>query len=190
MNQMGSNPELVVFTGPMFSSKTTRLLDMIDRSKYQKRNAALFKASMDDRYSHTAVCTHSGASSPGVPIDSGSALLEFLSRSEEVYDVIAVDEAFMIEGISEVLIWLFRKGISVYVSSLALSYNATVFEEMSILLPWATRVEVCTAVCTKCGKDAFYTHKKKDDGMVISVGGDDMYEPRCWKHHLISKSDD
>jgi len=126
----------------------------------------------------------------GIAIDSGSSLLEFLSQSEEIYDTIAVDEAFMIEGISDVLIWLFKKGVSIYVSSLALSYSATVFNEMSVLLPWATRVEVCSAVCTTCGADAFYTHKKRDDGKMISVGGEDMYEPRCWSHHLVSEQDD
>ena len=190
MSARGGNPELVVFTGPMFSSKTTRLFDTLDRARYQKKSSILFKASMDDRYSKTAVCTHSGTQMLGVTIDSGSSLLEFLSTSNEVYDTIAVDEAFMIEGIAEVLVWLFKKGVNVYVSSLTLSYNATVFNEMAILLPWATRVDICTAVCTKCGSDALYTHKKKDDGKIISVGGDNMYEPRCWKHHLISEPED
>jgi len=185
-----TNPELVVFTGPMFSSKTTRLLDALDRATYQKKTVALFKASMDNRYSKTAVCTHSGTKMEGFTIDSGSALLEFLSTSDEIYDTIAVDEAFMVEGISDVLVWLFKKGINIYVSSLSLSYSATAFDEMSTILPWATRIEVCSAVCTVCGRDAFYTHKKQDDGKVISVGGDDMYEPRCWRHHLISKQDD
>ena len=185
-----SNPELVIFTGPMFSSKTTKLLDTLDRATYQKKNAVLFKADMDNRYSTSAVCTHSGARMDGIAIDSGSSLLEFLSKSDEIYDTIAVDEAFMIDGIAEVLIWLFKRGVNVYVSSLALSYNVTAFNEMGILLPWATRVDVCSAVCTVCGKDAFYTHKKQDDGKVISVGGADMYEARCWAHHLISEHDD
>ena len=184
------NPELVIFTGPMFGSKTTKLLDVLDRAVYQKRNVALFKASMDNRYSKSLVCTHSGAKMEGITIDSGSSLLEYLSKSDEIYDTIAVDEAFMIEGVADVLVWLFKKGINVYVSSLALSYNTTVFNEMRTLLPWATKVEVCTAVCTVCGRDAFYTHKKNDDGKVIAVGGDDMYEPRCWKHHMISEQDD
>jgi thymidine kinase len=185
-----TNPELVIFTGPMFSSKTTRLLDVLDRSAYQKRKAILFKASMDNRYSTSEVCTHSGTKMKGIAIDSGSSLLEFLSKSDDVYDTIAVDEAFMIDGIADVLVWLFKKGINVYVSSLSLSYNVTAFNEMSKLLPWATRVEVCAAVCTVCGSDAFYTYKKQDDGQVIAVGGDDMYEPRCWAHHLISEQDD
>ena len=184
------NPDLIVFTGPMFSSKTTKLLDALDRATYQKKNVILFKASMDNRYSTSAVCTHSGVRMDGITIDSGSSLLEFLSRSDEIYDTVAVDEAFMIEGISDVLVWLFKKGVNVYVSSLTLSYSTTVFDEMSTLLPWATQIEVCSAVCTTCGRDAFYTHKKQDDGKVISVGGDDMYEPRCWSHHLISEQDE
>ena len=31
-------PEFIIFTGPMFGSKTTRMLAIIDRYRYQNRN--------------------------------------------------------------------------------------------------------------------------------------------------------
>jgi thymidine kinase len=184
-----SAPEFVVFTGPMFGSKTTRLLDAIDRAGYQKKRVALFKASMDDRYSSTYVCTHSGNKVEGVVVDSSASLLEHLAKTDIVYDIVAVDEAFMIDGIGDVLVWLFKRGISIFVATLSLSAGLDAFDEVVKILPWATRVEVCSAVCTTCGADAYFTHKKVEDGKLISVGGSDLYEPRCWHHHHVSDID-
>jgi len=168
----------------MFGSKTTELLQYVDRCAYQKKSVALFKSLLDDRYSDSEVVSHTGHRMPAVSITQGADILKYLKDSDEVYDVIAVDEAFMIDGISDILIWLYKRGFSILVSSLTLSFESEPFEEMQKILPWATEIQICSAVCTVCGLDAYYTHKKVDDGMTISVGGDDLYEPRCWDHHI------
>ena len=54
---------------------------------------------------------------------------------------------------------------------------------MSKMLPWATKVEVCPAVCTICGADAFYTYKKGGSDDDVEIGGKELYEPRCAIHH-------
>ncbi|NBV29130.1 hypothetical protein EBS02_08985, partial [bacterium] len=51
------------------------------------------------------------------------------------------------------------------------------------MLPWATKVEKLSAVCTVCNKDAFYTYKKQTGGDEIEVGGNELYEPRCSRCH-------
>ena len=98
-------------------------------------------------------------------------------------DVVAVDEAFMIEGVSEALVAIFRMGVTIVVSSLDLSANCKIFPEMEKLMCWATRVEKCPAVCPECGADAYYTFKKVECDEEILIGGSDIYEPRCWNHH-------
>ena len=60
---------------------------------------------------------------------------------------------------------------------------------MEKMLPWATRIEKCAAVCLVCGEDAFYTQKKIADLAEIAVGGSELYEPRCWHHHSVVKLD-
>ena len=177
------NPEFVILTGPMFSSKTTSLLAIIDRLDYQKRSVILFKASEDDRFSETSVTTHTGHSAPAHIAKCGADILKSLADSDEIYDVVAVDEAFMIEGVADVLAWLYKKGVSIFISSLTLSYNLKVFKEMEKILPHATKIEVKPAVCTVCGRDAFYTYRKNDDNQMIVVGGSEIYEARCWEHH-------
>ena len=183
-----NNPEFIIFTGPMFSSKTTRLLACLERYKYQKRTIHTFKPQIDDRYSTSEISTHSGWKQPAMNIANGGELLvnirAMLNRGDKC-DIIAVDEAFMIPNIGTALINLYRSGLTVVVSSLDMSSNCNPFDEMTMMFPYATRIEKCSAVCTICGADAPYTHRKVKGGTEIAVGGSEMYEPRCWTHHEI-----
>jgi thymidine kinase len=110
-------------------------------------------------------------------------VLDYIAASDQEFDVVAVDEAFMIEGIAKALLILYRKGKTIVVSSLQLSASGVVFEEVRDMMPWATKIEVCPAVCPLTGRDAFYTHRKLEGLDEITVGGSDLYEPRCWEHH-------
>lgn len=181
---MLNNPDFVVYCGPMFSSKTSRLLATLEKYKYQHKKIAVFKPNIDDRYSVSEVVTHGGWKVPAVCVKTGAEILEHLANLDEEPHVIAVDEAFMIPGSSEALTWLFTYGYTVVVSSLELSSAGKPFHEIEKMLPWATHIEKCTAVCTVCGRDAHYTHKKQVGGEEIEVGGSELYEPRCYSHHL------
>tara|TARA_R110002126_G_scaffold684_10_gene4212 strand:- start:11036 stop:11416 length:381 start_codon:yes stop_codon:yes gene_type:complete len=118
---------------------------------------------------------------PAKIVESGKDVMNYMNHHDQ-FDVVAVDEAFMLQGISRVLIDLFKRGKTIVVSSLDLSATGKAFEEIEALFPWATHIEKCPAVCTICEEDAYYTHKKIDDIAEITVGGAELYEPRCWTH--------
>ena len=175
-------PEFIIYTGPMFGSKTTKLIAVVDRFKYQDRNILAFKPSLDERYSSSEICTHNGARVDAFVVKSGDDIIRIVNDASNV-DVVAVDEAFMIDGVAESLLTLFREGKTIVVSSLQLSASGNVFEEIRDMMPWATKIEVCPAVCTVSGLDAYYTHRKFENMKEITVGGSDLYEPRCWFYH-------
>jgi thymidine kinase len=180
----------IVYCGPMFSGKTTRFLNYLDRCHYQGKTTAVFKPEIDARYAHKEIVTHSGTAVPCKTIVNGNDIIEHLIDAKSSIDVVAVDEAFMVDGIAESLIFLYKHGKDIVVSTLDLSSGCEPFEEISSMLPYATIVKKCNAVCTVCGSDAQYTYKKVEDGNIISIGGSDKYEPRCWKHHpLMNKVD-
>jgi len=173
-----------VITGPMFSSKTTLLLADIERAELQNKKVLVFKPRMDIRYSETGeIVTHSGFKTDAVLVSTGEDILNFINSLEDVPNLIAVDELFMIDNSADILVELFFSGIDIIVSSIELSYNLRPFEQVQRILPFATEVVKCTAVCTVCGDDAAYTHKKTSSGELIEVGGKDIYEPRCLRHH-------
>lgn len=177
-----SNPEFLIFCGPMFSSKTSSLLALLEKYKYQHKKIVVFKPKIDDRYSVSEVVTHSGWKVPAICVKTGAEILEYLTNMEVSPQIVAVDEAFMIPGSSDTLIWLYTFGFTVVVSSLEMSSAGKPFIEIEKMLPWATHIQKCTAVCTVCGRDARFTHKKQVGGEEIEVGGAELYEPRCAQH--------
>ena len=106
--------------------------------------------------------------------------------------VIAVDEAFMIPGIADSLINLFGSGHTILVSSLQICSDSSIYLEVKEMLPWATKIEVCPAVCSECDKDAYYTKKIGGNAShTVEVGGAEMYQPVCFIHfkdYLDNKS--
>ena len=183
------NPKFVIYTGPMFGAKTTRLVADIDRETYKGRTVIAFKASRDKRYNEDAITTHSGASFAANPVSSGEMLKERLFniiRGKDPENVIvAVDEVFMIQGIDDALIDLFKSGFSIIASSIQLDADDNPFESVMRIMPFATKIEVCPAVCTKCDQDAYYTQALYDIQNTPHedrVGGKEMYEPRCFRH--------
>ena len=178
--------EFVIFTGPMFGGKTTRLLSAVERYRLRQKKVFTFKPLRDTRYDPEgqSIVTHRGYEMNSVPIVAAEEIYLYLKKRQAASGVIALDEAFMVEGSAEVLTDLYKAGFTILVSSLQLSSDLKPFEEVAKMLPWATRIEVCPAVCTVCGADAYYTYKK--DGKFteeIEVGGKDKYEPRCSIHH-------
>ncbi len=179
--------DLILYTGPMFSSKTTRLLMEADTRQYRKQKIISFKSKLDDRYSVSGeIVTHNFNKLPAYLVSSGKEIIEKVSEYEEIVDVIIIDELFLIKGGAEACIHLFKKGYDVIVASIDLSFKGEPFEEITQIMPYCTKIEKCTAVCTICGKDARYTTKKinTDKGLtVIEVGGDELYAPRCHEHY-------
>ncbi len=178
--------EFLLYTGPMFSSKTTRLLSRIDRCKYQKKKVVSFKPKMDERYTvENKIVTHTDRYIDCFAVESGDEILNTVSTIDE-FDSVAIDEMFMIPGSSEACIALFKKGYDVYVSSIELSYKGIPFEEVLNVMPYCTQIVKCSAVCAVCQKDARYTYKKIESVNAesnIEVGGSEIYEPRCQLHH-------
>ena len=171
-----SQPKLIVFTGPMFGSKTTKMLTVLERASYQNKRVIAFKPKMDDRYSKGEIVTHAGLKFDAHNVQTGDEILELASD----YEVVGVDEAFMIEGAAKALLKLYNSGKTVAVSSIQLSASGNPFDEIKDLLPWATHIEVCPAVCVMSGDDAYYTVRKSEGLSEIEVGGSEMYEPRAW----------
>ncbi|NBZ97065.1 MAG: hypothetical protein EBR40_11720, partial [Proteobacteria bacterium] len=83
---------------------------------------------------------------------------------------------------AEACLSLFRRGKTIVVSSIQLSASGLPFDEVKDMMPYATRIEVCSAVCPITGRDAYYTERKRSDLGEIAVGGKEMYSPVCWEY--------
>jgi len=165
----------------MFGGKTTKLLGAVERDVLRGFTVKSFKPKIDTRYSSDQIITHIGATLDASAVLSGNEI--WCAVRDNQIKSVAIDELFMIPDAAEVAIKLFRRGINIYASTLQLDSNSEPYEEVSKILPWATEIVVCPAICTICGSDAYYTLKTGGDpNAKIEVGGSDLYEPRCFCH--------
>jgi len=178
-----SDPKFIIYTGPMYGSKTTKLLASIDRFTRQNKNVIAFKPRIDNRYADSYIQSHNGGKFEAFSVSNGNEIEVILKDKEKSLDkkfnVIAIDEAFMIEDCAYNVIELFREGYTIIISSIQLDANFKPFEEIMKMMPYATQIEICPAVCPVTGNDAYYT-MAKFDYKGVTVGGDVLYEPRSW----------
>lgn len=190
--------QFILYTGPMFSSKTTRLLMEADTRQYRKENIITFKAKLDDRYSKVGeIVTHNFNKIPAHLANTGDDILQKIAEQEALgynIDTVLIDELFLIEESSLACISLFKKGYTVIASSIDLSFTGEPFKEVKEVMPYCTKIIKCSSVCSVCQEDARYTAKKRNVKIVddfksdssielIQVGGSELYEPRCQKHY-------
>jgi thymidine kinase len=177
-------PEFKIYTGPMFGGKTTRLLADLERYQYQNKKTILFKPSIDQRYSTGSVSTHKGQKVQSFSVVDGA---QIAAKSFD-FDIIAVDEMFMIPHSADALLELFSFGKTILVSTLQLTSHPYSLSEVSKIMPFATKIEICPAVCAKCEKDAYYTRRLAKGSGEVQLGGKESYQPLCFNHFTEIKN--
>jgi len=187
---------LEVITGPMFAGKTSELIKRIERQAFAKRKVALFKPSIDNRYSQSEVVAHNGLKYRAFVVPTDESGIEMIRETtlREFYEVIGVDEVqFFPVGIVEVLNELADRGVYVIAAGLNLDFKADPFPVMKELLVRADNIVYLTAVCTVCGRPATRSQRLIDgkpaprDSPVVLVGGSESYEARCREHHVVPR---
>ena len=185
---------LEVITGPMFAGKTSELIKRIERQAYAKRKVALFKPSIDDRYSKSEVVAHNGLRYKAYVVptsEEGVRKIVELTRKEG-FEVIGIDEVqFFPMEIVDALNELADDGVYVIAAGLNLDFKADPFPVTKELLVRADNIVYLTAVCTVCGRPATRSQRLIDgkpaprDSPVVLVGGRESYEARCREHHIV-----
>jgi|SRR5579875_67567 thymidine kinase len=178
--------KLVLIMGPMFSGKTSRLIEFLEREMIAGRRISLYKPKVDSRYSETEVVTHKGIRLPATVLDTSENGVQKLRAEVTVSDAVGVDEAQFwptdtnLPRILEEIAFL---GKTVYVSVLNRDHRGEPFGSAMELLARADDVESLTAVCARCGDDAYFTQRvlggREVFGEQVQVGGKELYEPRC-----------
>lgn len=177
----GCYGNLRVISGPMFSGKTTRL---IQHATSFNGPMVVLKSAFDDRYSATELVSHNGIRIPALPICSPTDVCYTAANVGMIF----VDEVQFLtpphfEGDFPALVrvWL-RAGIDVTCSGLDLDFEAMPFAVTAYLLAMADDVEKCKARCALSGEPASKTVRLRDATPRFAVGGPGQYEPRANRH--------
>jgi thymidine kinase len=176
-----------IITGPMFSGKSTMLLQHIDYYKnLGKKKIYLIKPLIDTRHEDCIESRnyHSVFANPfptNMNINEYSEYLEAFKKYK--MDVVIIDEAqFFGSWIVDFVFKCRLIGVDVIIAGLDMDAHGNSFGFMGDLMCIADQIEKVTAKCSVCADNAQYTMKLNDNPDIISIGGDDKYEARCGKH--------
>lgn len=167
---------IIVYTGPMFSGKTTRLLDVYNL--HSSNSKIIFKPVHDNRYATNEVVSHDGVKIEAMLVKDPHDIYFY----GKCYDNIFIDEVQFMEGDVYGLIASIQRlddeGKYIYISGLNLDSERIPFSATSKIMAISDTVFILTAKC-KCGNNANYTHKKITNNNRFELGSDDIYEPLC-----------
>ncbi|MCK5536864.1 MAG: thymidine kinase [Bacteroidales bacterium] len=165
-----------VVCGSMFSGKTEELIRRLKRAKIAKQKVAIFKPTIDDRYSKGDVVSHDSNSIESYPVANAFEILE--KATDEV--IVGVDEAqFFGEDLVEVCNILANKGKRVVVAGLDMDFRGNPFGPIPLLMATAEYVTKVHAICIRCGNLAHHSHRTIKSKELVVLGETDSYEPLC-----------
>lgn len=191
--------ELVVYFGPMFSGKTSSLIEDIVRAEIAGLKSQIFKPGIDNRGEGKMLVKSKGGSQfKAIPIRKSSEIIKLVDKDVLV---VGIDEVqFIDEGILDVISHLTHKlGIRVVIAGLPTDFRGEPFGVMPTLMAKADRLVQTFAVCMyreknsklPCGNNASRTQRLINgepanwEEPVVKVGGSESYQPRCRSHHFV-----
>jgi thymidine kinase len=166
-----------VITGSMFSGKSEELIRRLRRAQIAKQRVQIFKPIVDNRYSDTAIVSHSEMKMPSVNVVSS---LELFAQVKPSTEVVGVDEGqFFDSGLPDVCARLAASGKRVIVAGLDLDYRGVPFDPMPQLLATAEYITKTLAICMVCGGPGNRTQRLVESNDRVLVGASGTYEARC-----------
>lgn len=173
--------KLTLIVGPMYSGKTTELLNFAEIYEIGRKNILLFKPRIDERYSKEHIVTHKLFKVEAIPVNSADEILAHYKNFKGKVDGVFVDEVHFLEtNICTILRQIIQYGTDVYCAGLDMNYLWEPFETTALLLAMADEVIKKKAVCEICGEyKATLSFKKKSNGNIFDVGGKEKYIAVC-----------
>ena len=168
---------LHLILGPMFSGKTTRLIQEYRRRKYIKENVAVINYAEDTRYDATQLSTHDNIMIPCIQ----TLKLQSIMNDMEKADSIFINEGQFFPDLYESVIELVEnKGKNVFIFGLDGDFKRELFGDIYKLMSFSDTIEKLSALCSNCrdGTPAIFSHRVTNEQQQISIGSDN-YIPLC-----------
>lgn len=168
MNNYG---KIKLILGPMYSGKTSELLNRYRRWNLAKKKVLMIKYENDKRYKENEIVTHDGLSLKAFKCN----LLEELDNKIKDYDIICIDEVQFYKDAHIFCEKWANEGKIIEASGLNGNYKREPFEIISKLVALADDICHLKAVCTSTGNDASFSIRIVDNEDEILIGSKDMY---------------
>lgn len=163
--------KIKLILGPMFSGKSTRLLNTVKKYQYKKMRTVLVKYGSNTE----KIVTHEQVQSDALACFTLKEQVEGLIK----YDVIGIDEGQFFPDLVEQCEYLCNKGRIVIVSALSGNFKMEPFHNVSKLISKADEIKLLKAYCYYCKKSAGFTLRTIRSDSEILIGSAESYKPVC-----------
>ena len=193
---MNQNSKLDIILGPMFSGKTTKLLEIMDALDREGIKYFAVKPYIDDRYvennknnyiiSHNLKKKECKVSSNLKDVFQEISTNQTINstRSGSIQYVIIEEGQFFQHLYNFCLLCLEKLKINVIVTGLDGDYQRKPMGEILDLIPIANTVTKLASICSVCQQEAVFTHRIVNDSKQVLIGGSDKYIPLCRNHYI------
>ena len=168
---------LELWLGPMFSGKTTQLIQIYKKFTYIGKRVVVVNYAADTRYHETLLSTHDQVM---IPCKQAMTLSE-AKEAMTLADVILINEGQFFPDLYETVLDLVeRHRKMVYICALDGDFQRNRFGRVLDLIPFCDRVSKLHALCSQCrdGSPALFSHRiTREEGQVVI--GSDNYVPLC-----------
>lgn len=170
---------ITIITGPMFSGKSKKLIDIYERNAKLGYKQICFKPFLDTRDGNTI---HSRDSKQMLEAKLIESLYELEDYNFDDIECIYIDEAQFLQGDINILFKLSALGKSIFISGLYAISEQEYFPIMAAIMAIANNIIILKAKCSKCGEEASFSHYKlgNKSGDYL-IGNSNEYEALCEK---------
>ena len=175
--------ELII--GPMFSGKSTLLIEVIRKYIYKDKKTIMIKFQGDKKYSDKSeVVTHDLIKYDSIECNNLYDSFEKLKN----YDIIGIDEGQFFPDLVEICEKLALLKKIVIVAALNGDFRMEPFPVVSKLISKANKVKLLKAYCFNCHKDAKFSSRIVNNNETVLFGAGETYKPVCREcYKLFSK---
>lgn len=180
---------LEIILGPMYASKTTRLIEIYKQYRFCDIPVTAINHSLDNRYHDEFMSTHDKINIPCIKTDKLKTLwkntnLEILEKSK----VILINEGQFFNDLSEIVTEMIDKGKHIYICGLDGDFERKKFGQILDLIPLCDKVTKLTSLCSICkdGTPGIFSMRLTDETEQTVVGHQN-YIPVC-RSCYISKN--
>ena len=183
---------LELILGPMFSGKTTQIIQIHNNYSYIGKIVAVINYAEDKRYHDSMLSTHDHKMIPCILSHNIDTLWNEPTPNNNFYhilrnaDVILINEGQFFKNLKSIVIDMVENHNKiVYICGLDGDFKREKFGELLDLIPYCDKVNKLTSFCSKCrnGKKGLFSCRVTKETEQIVIGSDN-YKPLCRQCYL------
>lgn len=182
---------LELFLGPMFSGKTTHLIQQYKLHSYIGKKVSVINYSGDTRYSEDAMLSsHDKVMIPCVMLKTLGELWNNPNHPDfaEIRraDVVIINEGQFFEDLYEIVVQMVDMcHKTVYISGLDGDFQRNKFGKILDLIPVCDKITKLQSLCGLCknGSAGIFSHRITEEQQQVVIGSDN-YIPLCRECYL------